>query len=148
MLISPAAACNPAQEEPVAATAPSGLEVVETKVTTQSGEMHVFKTEVARTRQQQNRGLMFRDSMAPDEGMIFPYDPPQMLSFWMKNTYIPLDIIYVGEDGRIINIHENTVPLREEPYVSFDDAVLVLEINGGRSAELGIAAGDLVEWPR
>lgn len=117
-------------------------------MTTQSGETHVFRTEVARTRQQQNRGLMFRDSMAPDEGMIFPYDPPQMLSFWMKNTYIPLDIIYVGEDGRIINIHENTVPLREEPYVSFDDAVLVLEINGGRSAELGIKAGDLVEWPR
>ena len=91
---------------------------------------------------------MFRDTLGPNEGLIFPYDPPEMLSFWMKNTYIPLDIIYVDAEGTIINIHENTIPLRLEPYVSFDEAALVLEIAGGRSAELGISAGDRVEWPR
>ena len=147
-MVTPAAACNAAEEAAPAATAPSGLEVVDTTVTTASGQTHVFKTEVARTREQQNRGLMFRDELGENEGMIFVYDRPDMLSFWMKNTYIPLDIIYVGDDGKIINIHENTIPLRLEPYPSFDEAVLVLEIAGGRSAELGIAAGDTVEWPR
>lgn len=146
--MTPAAACNSVEEAPAAAVAPSGLEIVETTVTTQAGETHVFETEVARTRAQQNRGLMFRDSLEPNQGMIFVYDRPDMLSFWMKNTYIPLDIIYVGVDNKIINIHENTIPLRLEPYPSFDEAILVLEIAGGRSAELGIAAGDTVEWQR
>ncbi|WP_260482300.1 DUF192 domain-containing protein [Sphingomicrobium flavum] len=101
---------------------------------------------MAATPEQQSRGLMYRQELAPDRGMIFPYDPPKEASFWMKNTYIPLDIIYVRTDGTIAVIHENTVPLREEPYYSFEPINLVLEIAGGRSSELGIKPGDKVEW--
>ena len=89
---------------------------------------------------------MFRSAMGADEGMIFPMDPPRMAAFWMKNTVIPLDIIFVGPDGRISNIAANTVPYSLESVVSDGAAKAVLELNGGRAAQLGIAAGDRVEW--
>lgn len=89
---------------------------------------------------------MFREELAPDRGMIFLYDPPQNASFWMKNTYIPLDMIFVRPDGTIVNIAENTVPLQLEPYLSLEPVSAVFEIAGGRSAELGIKAGDRVNW--
>jgi len=69
-----------------------------------------------------------------------------MASFWMRNTVIPLDIIFVGPDGRILNIAANTVPYSEESVRSVGPAGAVLELNAGRTAELGVAAGDLVEW--
>jgi uncharacterized membrane protein (UPF0127 family) len=89
---------------------------------------------------------MFRQSLAPDRGMIFPYAPPQSVSFWMKNTLIPLDMIFIREDGTIARIGENTVPLSLDPVPSLEPIVAVLEIAGGRSAELGIKAGDTVDW--
>ena len=91
-------------------------------------------------------GLMNRQSLAPDRGMIFPYDPPRPASFWMKDTLIPLDIIFIAPGGRIHRIEANTVPLSLEPVVSTEPVEAVLEVAGGRSAELGIAAGDQVEW--
>jgi uncharacterized membrane protein (UPF0127 family) len=78
--------------------------------------------------------------------MIFPHEPPRMASFWMKNTLIPLDIIFVRPDGTIANIAENTVPLSLEPVPSLEPVGAVLELAGGRTAELGIKAGDKVEW--
>ncbi|MDQ3246588.1 MAG: DUF192 domain-containing protein [Pseudomonadota bacterium] len=124
---------------------PAGLEKVPLSV--RSGERtHRFTVEVARAPQEQANGLMHRQSLAPDRGMIFPYDPPQPASFWMKNTLIPLDIIFVREDGTIANIAENTVPLSLEMVLAIEPVSLVLEIPGGRSAELGIKAGDKVEW--
>ena len=103
---------------------------------------------MARTPEQQSQGLMNRQSLAPDRGMIFPYDPPQFASFWMKNTLIPLDIIFVRSDGSIARIAANTVPLSLEPVAAGEPVAAVLEIAGGRSAELGIQAGDTVDWPR
>ena len=91
---------------------------------------------------------MFRQSLAPNHGMLFPFDPPKMAGFWMKNTLIPLDMIFIKADGTIANIAENTVPLSLDPVVSADEVAAVLEITGGRSAELGISAGDRVEWQR
>jgi uncharacterized membrane protein (UPF0127 family) len=109
---------------------------------------HRFTVEVARTVEEQATGLMNRSSLAPDRGMIFPFETPREASFWMKNTLIPLDIIFVRTDGRIANIEANTVPLSLEPVLSVGPVGAVLEIPGGRSAELGIKPGDKVSWKR
>ena len=123
----------------------SGLEVV--PLTVRSGDRtHNFRVEVARTDAQQARGLMERRTLGPNEGMIFPYNPPKMQGFWMKNTPLSLDIIFVGPDGRILNIAANTTPMSEESVYSTAASSLVLEIPAGRAAELGIGPGDLVEW--
>lgn len=123
----------------------SGLSVVPLTVTSGS-RVHQFRVELARTPQEQAKGLMFRTQMGPDEGMIFPFDPPRGASFWMRNTVIPLDLIFVGRDGRISNIAANAVPYDETPLYSAGDAKAVLELNGGRAAQLGIKPGDRVEW--
>ena len=103
--------------------------------------------EIARTPEEQATGLMNRGELAPDRGMIFPYDPPRDASFWMKNTLIPLDMIFIRPDGTIARIAENTVPLSLDPVASLEPVAAVLEIAGGRSAELGIRPGDRVTWP-
>jgi len=107
---------------------------------------HKFTVEVAATPGQQERGLMFVRSLAPDRGMIFPYDPPQQVSFWMKNTLIPLDMIFIRADGTIARI-ATAKPLDETPVPGGEPIAAVLEIAGGRAAELGIRMGDRVEWP-
>ena len=103
---------------------------------------HAIHAQVAATPQQQEVGLMFRRSLAPDEGMLFPYDPPQSVSFWMHNTLIPLDIIYIRPDSTIARI-VNAKPLDETSLPSGEPVSLVLEIAGGRAAELGIREGDV-----
>ena len=107
---------------------------------------HRFTVEVAETPEQQAQGLMNRQSLAPNQGMIFPRDPPADASFWMKNTLVPLDMIFIRPDGTIARIAENTVPLSLDPVPSLEPVSAVLEIAGGRSAELGIKAGDKVRW--
>ena len=105
-----------------------------------------FVVEVARSPQEQETGLMNRPTLGPDRGMIFPYDPPQPVAFWMKNTLIPLDMIFIRPDGSIARI-ATAVPLSLEPVPAAEPIAAVLEIPGGRSAELGIRAGDRVDWP-
>ncbi len=123
----------------------SGLVVVPLTVTSANGK-HTFKVEVAGTTEEQARGLMFRTAMGADEGMIFPMNPPRMASFWMRNTVIPLDLIFVGQDRKILNIVVQAVPYDETPLISNGRVIAVLELNGGRAAQLGIAPGDKVEW--
>ena len=106
---------------------------------------HPFKVEIASTPDQQEAGLMFRRSLGPNEGMIFPYAPAQDVAFWMKNTLIPLDILYIREDGKIARITK-AQPMDLTPLPSGEPVVSVLEIAGGRAAELGIAPGDRVDW--
>ena len=145
------AACSP-QSAPSApapqATAQglpqSGLETVPLTISSATGT-HRFTVEVARTHDQQQHGMMFRRSIAPDRGMLFPYEQPQNIAFWMKNTLIPLDIIFIRADGTIARI-STAVPHSETPVPSGEPVVAVLEIAGGRAAELGIRAGDRVEW--
>lgn len=103
---------------------------------------------MARTPEEQSRGLMFRKSLGNDQGMLFPYEPPQQASFWMKNTLIPLDMVFIRADGTIGRIAENTVPMSLDPVPSIDPVSAVLEIRGGRAAELGLREGDKVSWPR
>ncbi len=152
LLVLALAACSPGTAEvvPAAATtgavhAVSGLPVVPLSIT-HAGKRHAFRVEVASTSEEQAKGLMFRAQMGADEGMIFPMQPPRDAAFWMKNTVIPLDMIFVGTDRRILNIAANTVPYSLDPVPSAGAVSAVLELNGGRAAELGIAAGDKVEW--
>jgi len=107
--------------------------------------VHRFTVQVAATEEQQERGLMFYRSLGPDQGMIFPYNPPQEVSFWMENTLIPLDIIFIRPDGTIARI-TNAKPLDRTPLPSGATIGAVLEIRGGRAAELGIREGDKVDW--
>ncbi|MBA3512692.1 DUF192 domain-containing protein [Sphingomonas sp.] len=137
---------NPA-EAPAAERSAAGLEQVPLTIRSASAT-HRFTVEVARSPQEQANGLMHRQSLAPDRGMLFPYDPPQPASFWMKNTLIPLDIIFIRADGTIARIAANTVPLSLQPVPSLEPVAAVLEIAGGRAAELGIAPGDRVSWSR
>ena len=88
---------------------------------------------------------MFRKSLAGDRGMIFPYDPPQDVSFWMENTLIPLDIIFIRSDGTIVRITKAKA-LDETPLPAGEPIAAVLEIRGGRAAELGIKEGDVASW--
>lgn len=123
----------------------SGLQV--SPVTVTSGKVpHVFKSEIARTSAEQAKGLMFRTEIADDEGMIFVRNPPDVASFWMRNTVIPLDIIFIGLDRRIINIAANAKPYDETPLSAAGPTLAVLEINGGLAAKLGIKPGDKVAW--
>lgn len=90
---------------------------------------------------------MFRRSLAPNHGMIFPYEPPQDVAFWMKNTLIPLDMLFIRADGTIARI-VTAKPLDETPVPGGEPIAAVLELRGGRAAELGIREGDRVEWRR
>ena len=126
---------------------PAGLEQVPLTINSANGK-HRFTVEVARTPEEQAQGLMFRKSVPPDRGMIFPYDPPVQVSFWMKNTLVPLDMVFIGPDGKIGRIAANTTPMSLDPVASIDPVSAVLEIAGGRAAELGIREGDKVDWSR
>jgi uncharacterized membrane protein (UPF0127 family) len=119
---------------------------------TSSNGAHDFIVEVARTAAEQERGLMYRTNIPKDGGMIFaPYPPeggaPREATFWMKNTPSPLDIIFIRADGSIAHIADNAVPFSEDKIPSGEPIAAVLELNGGRAAELGIAEGDRVTWP-
>lgn len=115
-------------------------------VETAAGKRHRFKVDLALTIAQQAHGLMFVEKMADDYGMLFLYEVEQKLSFWMMNTLIPLDIIYVDARGEIINIQHGK-PHDATPLRSSRPALAVLEIRGGRAAELGIRPGDRLLHP-
>jgi uncharacterized membrane protein (UPF0127 family) len=106
-----------------------------------------FSVEIADTREKQALGLMFRDSMPADEGMIFLFPNEAPRSFWMKNCRIPLDIMYFDKELKMVSISANTPPCRTErcpSYPSTGPAMYVLELNAGVAAELGVGPGDLL----
>jgi len=106
-----------------------------------------FTVTVADDPAERSRGLMFVDNMATLEGMLFVYDAPHRASFWMRNTLIPLDMIFVATDGEILKIHENAIPYDETPIDGGPNVQYVLEINGGLSKRLGLEAGDILQHP-
>ena len=105
---------------------------------------HRFTIELAVTPEQKARGLMFRKSMPADHGMLFDYGAPSEIAMWMKNTYLPLDMIFIDAPGRINHIVERAVPLSKALIASGDLARAVLELNGGTVARLGLKRGDKV----
>lgn len=115
-------------------------------VSSATGE-HLFRVELAVTPEEQARGLMFREAMEPDAGMLFLFDPPRRVSFWMKDTLIPLDMIFVDGGGRIVAVEADAEPHSLQPRGP--DAVVraVLEINGGMAEQLGIGVGDRLRTP-
>lgn len=135
---------------PLSACASGGSDAAaasETVVTiVQGGATHRFTVEVARTSEQQARGLMHRTSLAADRGMLFPFANPKYASFWMKNTFIPLDIIFIRSDGSVDRIAENTIPESLEPVVSGGEVAAVLELAGGTAARLGIDESATIRW--
>ncbi|MDP5361001.1 MAG: DUF192 domain-containing protein, partial [Paracoccaceae bacterium] len=106
-----------------------------------------FTVDVADDAAERARGLMFVEAMPTLTGMLFVYERPQTVSFWMKNTLIPLDMLFASPTGEILRIHENAVPGDLTPIPGGDGVQMVLEINGGLSARLGIAAGDVMQHP-
>ena len=106
-----------------------------------------FNIELADDGAERAQGLMFRDSMPSSAGMLFVYDAPQRASFWMKNTLIPLDMIFADETGRVTRVHANAVPGDTTPIDGGYDVRFVLEINGGLAKRLGIVPGAEMRHP-
>ncbi len=111
------------------------------------GGLREFQVEIADDGQERSRGLMFRREMADDAGMLFDFGAEQPVDFWMENTYIPLDMLFIKEDGTVASIAERTTPLSRRTVPSGSPVRYVLEINGGLSDELGISPGDKVSGP-
>ena len=142
------AACSPGAGDGATAAAPpaapathpeSGLPIVPLAVS-HDGKAHDFRVEVARTAEEQARGLMFRRAMGADEGMLFPFDPPRQASFWMKNTLIPLTAAFVADDGAIVNLADMK-PLDESSHCSAKPVRYVLEMNQGWFEQRHLKAG-------
>lgn len=116
-------------------------------IQTVTGARHVFNVEVARTPKQRETGLMYRRSMAADHGMLFDFGQVDMVAMWMKNTYLPLDMLFINQTGRIVKIARRTVPFSRTIIYSGAPVLAVLEINGGVSDRLGLREGDIVLHP-
>ncbi len=113
-------------------------------IETADGRRHEVRVELATTPEQQQQGLMFRRDMAADAGMLFVYGRVRVVSMWMRNTYIPLDMLFIADDGTIVRIVERTIPLSLKTISSGEPVRGVLEMNGGTAARLGLKRGDRV----
>ncbi|NTE53635.1 DUF192 domain-containing protein [Agrobacterium tumefaciens] len=113
-------------------------------VETASGKTHDFVAELALDNAQREQGLMFRKSMPPENGMLFDFGEARDVAMWMRNTLIPLDMLFIARDGRITHIHENAVPHSEAIISSRGPVKFVLELNGGAAKRFGIKPGDMV----
>lgn len=136
---------------PVAAAAElgkpqTGLRIVPLSITTSDGKRHDYKVEVAATANQQATGMMFRTSVPSATGMIFPMNPPRPAGFWMENTLVPLDLLFIGPNSRIQNIAAGAVPHSRATLSSLGPVMAVLELAGGEAARIGAKPGDKVIW--
>jgi len=113
-------------------------------IQTRSGKVHRFDVELALTTEQRSQGLMHRESMPQDHGMLFDFGETRPVSMWMRNTPLPLDMLFIQRDGTISHIHRKAVPFSEAIIDSRGPVNYVLELNGGRAAALGIDVGDRV----
>ena len=137
---------------PVLATAPGLAQSLEpvafgrgkVVIETRSGSRLPFDVEIADTPDQLHQGLMFRDTLPDTGGMLFLLPSEQVASFWMRNTFLPLDLLYIAHDGRITNIHHRASPGSLTILNSSEPVRGVLEINGGMAQRLGIRAGDML----
>jgi uncharacterized membrane protein (UPF0127 family) len=127
----------------------SACAVGENKLRVQSANgIYEFQIEIADSDQERAKGLMFRTELADDKGMLFDFQREKPVSFWMRNTLIPLDMIFAKSDGTIVRIHANAKPQDPTPIPSGEPVRFVFEIAGGRAKELGLSAGDKLLHPR
>lgn len=117
----------------------------EVVLSTRAGEQHV-KVEIARTDPERQRGLMYRQKLEPGRGMIFLFPRPEPLKFWMKNTYIPLDMIFIANDKRVVYVEENAEPLTTQSRGPDEDSQFVLEVPGGWARAHGVERGVAVKF--
>ncbi|CAA7625669.1 conserved hypothetical protein [Candidatus Terasakiella magnetica] len=141
VMISVLAGGNPVSAQSIG-FAHSRVEVV-----TLAGKRHTFAVELASTPEQLSQGLMFRKTLAADAGMLFDFGPPKSVAMWMKNTLIPLDMLFMDREGRIIHVEEYAVPGTLLPRGPSEPVRAVLEVAAGTSRRLGLRAGDTVEHP-
>ncbi|MBL8700638.1 MAG: DUF192 domain-containing protein [Alphaproteobacteria bacterium] len=141
VLVALATAWGFAQSRPP--SFPRGDLVIETA----AGAKHKFTAEVADTDERRAYGLMNRDSMPADHGMIFDFKADRGVAMWMRNTRIPLDMLFIDRQGRVVNIRERAVPFDESTIASEGPVRSVLELNGGTVARLGIKPGDRIRHP-
>jgi uncharacterized protein len=126
----------------------SGTDLVSVKVLAPDGALRrEFQAELADEPAERSQGLMFRQELGKDRGMLFIFPQDSQGPFWMKNTLIPLDIIFIGADKKIVSIAERATPQTTTPREPAGPYRYVLEIEGGRSDELNVQAGDGVEFP-
>lgn len=143
ILLSGAAGCTETGVR-AAQVSPAGMAVTTLTLKPSGGKPRRYRVEVAATEAQQAKGMMFRTVMPRDTGMIFPMKPPRFASFWMENTLLPLDIIFIAPDGKVLNIVQGE-PKSRTPLYSVGPAAAVLELNAGESARIGLEPGDAVE---
>lgn len=143
VLGSPAAAELPRQDPRACKGQPEIKPLEPLQIRTGNG-VHSFTVEIADSGRKQEFGLMCRRALAPDRGMLFVFDSQEQRYFWMRNTLIPLDIVYIDADGSVVSITRNARPLDETPLPSGGAAKFVLELAGGRAAEIGLLPGDRV----
>ncbi len=109
--------------------------------------VHAFNVEIADEPAERERGLMYRTEMAQDAGMIFEYETPEVITIWMKNTVLPLDIVYVNAEGTVTRVAPDAVPYSLSIISSETPAVAAIEFNAGTAARIGLAPGDTVRSP-
>ena len=114
------------------------------QIVTASGA-HAFDIELVRSRADMEKGLMFRHTMAADHGMLFDFGQPQTITMWMKNTYLPLDMVFIAPDGHVTHVVENAEPMSEAIISSENPALSVLEVNAGVAEKIGVKTGDVVK---
>ena len=119
----------------------------EVRIGTAAG-VRLFHVELAETPEQRARGLMFRRALAPDAGMLFLFPERERPTMWMANTWLPLDMLFIAADGRVVHIFPNAVPRSRLTVSSPRPARMVLELGGGTARRLGIAPGDRLSWRR
>lgn len=130
----------------VTLAAAQGLRNDEVDVVTSSGD-HPFSVEVMRTEPELERGLMYRRHLSKNAGMLFDFGAPRSVTMWMKNTILPLDMLFVGQDGRIVSVKENAEPQSEAIIYSGGLVTGVLEVNAGTARRIGAKPGDVVRHP-
>ena len=111
------------------------------------GEVREIKVELAITADQQQKGLMFRTKLEKNHGMLFVHKKPHVVKMWMKNTFIPLDMIFIAQNGNVVKIVEQAKPMSTRVISSFVKVIAVLELAGGSAKRLGISLGDKVKYP-
>ena len=139
LIVAAPALAQTAKDDVVDFGTPVPLTVVSADAT------HEFTIERAISLDQQARGMMFRETMDPNSGMLFEFDEPKIATIWMKNTPLPLDILFVRSNGKILKIEHMAQPYKLRSASSEAIVAAVLELQGGRSKELGIMPGDLVQ---